>query len=1570
MIRSANVVRSAIVALLAQFLVIAPSGLVSHAAPASINYNNQVCELSTDGYLGTGSSGDPYQITDPESLWEVSDCSLTASAAAHFVLTQNIDVSTATTAPTNSPIGYTNSVAYSFSGVLDGNGFSIINNLMIADHGVGLFALLQNAIIKNLTIDGSFQTNTGGIEVTNSAGALAVQSIGSVTIQSVTNSADVTGFANVSGFIGYHSNSGNDYETLLTISSSVNLGTIYGNASPVGGFIGESSDTLHIYFSKNLGNVSGVGTDVGGFIGRISSNSTVISASSNLGALDAGSSFAGGLVGRALSSLYIVNSFNTGSVESCNYSAGLVASAQDLWIYDSYNEGTIFSGSCGPGSGTAGGIVAEVQQSLILERVFNSGNVQGEGEEVGGIVASAQTFTLSSAIDLFNSGTVSGGGAFGYKGGLFGRAGSNLRIERGYNSGRIQGSGIHDGVAGNGSPTVVSTYTTQASSFVATSKIPMLRSARAFTGWDFADTWGFGTCTENLGLPLLRFAEQRTTYFTEVCQGKLLLEFAAVYESTLSVQIPITNLAAGASLQILGQELEAIGDPIALSDNQVITLSGVSVSSEVIYFEISVSSPVFTLGAATNPESWTTSLKAIQAWGSLGPSTISNAIRGANVYHVPANLPDGVTTLDNFFSGQLDFNGDIGGWDTSNITSAANLFYNARSFNQDLSDWDVSSIQDFSGMFWGAEVFDQDISYWRVSAATNMANMFDRAHAFNHYIADWDVSNVTNMSLMFWNADSFNQPIGDWSTGNVVNMQEMFLGAESFNQDLSAWDVSNVTNMLGMFKEATIFNQNLSPWNVSSVTNMSGMFQGVWYAKTRFNNGGNPNINNWVVSNVTDMSYMFSENSGFSQDLNGWNTSNVTNMRNMFYSSEFNGQIGAWNTSNVTNMQNMFTSTNFNQAISTWDTSNVTTMSNMFDGASFFNQPIGSWNVSKVTDMSSMFAGASRFNQALGAWNVASVSSMTAMFNNAASFNQDLSNWSTSNVTNMFAMFAGATAFNSPVTDWDVTKVVNMNRMFELAPAFNQPLSSWQPSSVSNFGSMFFGASAFNQSIDSWNVGSATDMGSMFYGATSFNQDLNSWNTSGVVAMNGMFDSATNFNGNIQNWDVRSVYDLGAMFQNASSFNQDIGNWNLRDAGDLALMFQGAASFNQDISAWTVFGVFEFQSMFENATSFNQDLSNWNVSSGILFNGMFRNAAAFNQALRWDLQSATDMQNIFGNSGLSCENYDVFLASASATVQTKTGLDGYLLGGGFYTPAALADRSAISAKGWVLSDSPCVIAPSLSGSNVSKKTGEFISFSPTNGGDVATFTISPGLPAGLSFSTSSGAITGQLSSAYSANHVITATNRSGTSSITIAIEVVLSSSSQNPSGSSANQATSTHRLPLFDSLNKLPVRANTNSSVLITGTRLDLIRTVTMMGRVLTVSAQSETSIRLEVPSFSPGFYNLNFALSAGSLEVSNALHLMEASSSTSSTNPLVLLVNKFSSWLSKEARAQIEAWVPPQSQVVCIAYNDRPGIAARKKAVSRAIQACRFVMTGVNTRIFVYGKAGSLANTVKLKSP
>ena len=53
-----------------------------------------------------------------------------------------------------------------------------------------------------------------------------------------------------------------------------------------------------------------------------------------------------------------------------------------------------------------------------------------------------------------------------------------------------------------------------------------------------------------------------------------------------------------------------------------------------------------------------------------------------------------------------------------------NMFNTAVSFNGDLSGWDVSNVTDMSGMFNEAVSFNGDISEWNVSKVTNMEDMF------------------------------------------------------------------------------------------------------------------------------------------------------------------------------------------------------------------------------------------------------------------------------------------------------------------------------------------------------------------------------------------------------------------------------------------------------------------------------------------------------------------------------------------------------------------------------------------------------------------------------------------------------------------------------------------------------------------------------------------------------------------------------------------------------------------------------------------------------------------------------
>ena len=72
-------------------------------------------------------------------------------------------------------------------------------------------------------------------------------------------------------------------------------------------------------------------------------------------------------------------------------------------------------------------------------------------------------------------------------------------------------------------------------------------------------------------------------------------------------------------------------------------------------------------------------------------------------------------------------------------------------------------------MFSNCPVFNGNVSGWNVSNVTNMSAMFANCYAFNQDISTWNVSNVTNMYYMLGNAISFstanlNAIYNTWST--------------------------------------------------------------------------------------------------------------------------------------------------------------------------------------------------------------------------------------------------------------------------------------------------------------------------------------------------------------------------------------------------------------------------------------------------------------------------------------------------------------------------------------------------------------------------------------------------------------------------------------------------------------------------------------------------------------------------------------------------------------------------------------------------------------------------------------
>ena len=97
-------------------------------------------------------------------------------------------------------------------------------------------------------------------------------------------------------------------------------------------------------------------------------------------------------------------------------------------------------------------------------------------------------------------------------------------------------------------------------------------------------------------------------------------------------------------------------------------------------------------------------------------------------------------------------------------------------------------------------------------------------------------------------------------------------------------------------------------------------------------------------SNIYDIVSEELEKLGDRANLNHIDVSQVTNMEDLFYESNFNGDISKWDVSNVENMNYMFQNSQFNGDISKWNISKVKEMFGMFYNSQF-NQDISKWNI-------------------------------------------------------------------------------------------------------------------------------------------------------------------------------------------------------------------------------------------------------------------------------------------------------------------------------------------------------------------------------------------------------------------------------------------------------------------------------------------------------------------------------------------------------------------------------------------------------------------------------------------------
>ena len=405
---------------------------VAHALP------NQSCNVAVFAD-GDGSENAPYLVEDGTDFAEVIDC---GGNMWHFKQTANIG------------LGGTWGNTFTFNGVYDGDGFSIVGIYIDGSEGQGsrgLFGDLVSAYVGNLTLDGQI------INARTSSGLLAGR-IYSSTVSSVTAHVSIDIDAsrnspvfNIGGLIG----EANDD------SSVGGIGVFYRNAGDfvkaddvVGGVVGISTDSS-VYNSNSYVDVVAVGDgtylghsgSAGGIVGYayLSGNEnyedrtfwlSYLNSSGNVTCDDLGVN-CGGLVGTSM--FPIRNSSATGNVYGGQRIGGLAGYARTS-VADSYATGDVTAVS-----GYAGGLIGytyNFAEEVEVARSFASGDVNA-AQYAGGLIGlvglgDSPSFDLTNTYAL---GAVESNNAAGLVSDMLGNQANSVTVSNSYFGGTLPRGG-------------------------------------------------------------------------------------------------------------------------------------------------------------------------------------------------------------------------------------------------------------------------------------------------------------------------------------------------------------------------------------------------------------------------------------------------------------------------------------------------------------------------------------------------------------------------------------------------------------------------------------------------------------------------------------------------------------------------------------------------------------------------------------------------------------------------------------------------------------------------------------------------------------------------------------------------------------------------------------------------------------------------------------------------------------------------------------------------------------------------------------------------------------------------
>jgi hypothetical protein len=265
-------------------IVLEENGVLSAVVSRKVLTKNQF----EAGLFGSGTEEDPFQISSVWQLELIGTNEYGYTMEAHYIMTSDIDLKDGgyeRDVKSWVPIGKQNGLNRKFSGVFDGDGYTIYNLYIESTAGTEKWGLFQetniDSVVKNIHLDGVY-VKVSGFRI---AGLIGYAK-GFVYNVSVTNAhiEQTAGEGQVGSIIGAFYDTG----TLFRAESDA---TVIAVGRRVGGLVGAATtnngfDTVRIYDSKFTGSVTGndvtarqyggiLGAGTGVIVERVFSNATV-----------------------------------------------------------------------------------------------------------------------------------------------------------------------------------------------------------------------------------------------------------------------------------------------------------------------------------------------------------------------------------------------------------------------------------------------------------------------------------------------------------------------------------------------------------------------------------------------------------------------------------------------------------------------------------------------------------------------------------------------------------------------------------------------------------------------------------------------------------------------------------------------------------------------------------------------------------------------------------------------------------------------------------------------------------------------------------------------------------------------------------------------------------------------------------------------------------------------------------------------------------------------------------------------------------------------------------------------